>query len=76
MNIACHAAVSLNRILAKLKSLMKSNIDAVYGQIRAGDVRHSLADISLAKKMIGYEPLVYFDEGLERAIDWYTANLR
>jgi nucleoside-diphosphate-sugar epimerase len=54
---------------------MKSNIEAEYGQVRAGDVRHSLADISLAQKMIGYKPLVYFDEGLERAINWYTTNL-
>ncbi|MDR2114808.1 MAG: SDR family oxidoreductase [Planctomycetaceae bacterium] len=76
INIACHAAVSLNQILAKLKSLMKSNIEAIYCEVRAGDVRHSLADISLAQKMIGYKPLVYFDEGLEQAIDWYTNHLR
>ncbi|MDR1142566.1 MAG: SDR family oxidoreductase [Planctomycetaceae bacterium] len=76
INIACHAAVSLNQILEKLKSLMKSNIEAIYSTVRAGDVRHSLADISLAQKMIGYKPLVYFDEGLERAIDWYTTHLR
>lgn len=75
MNIACNAAVSLNQILDKLRSLMKKDIPAVYGPVRAGDVRHSLADISLAEKMIGYKPLVYFDEGLEQAIDWYTENL-
>ncbi|MDR2440318.1 MAG: SDR family oxidoreductase [Planctomycetaceae bacterium] len=75
LNIACHSAVSLNQILEKLKSLMKSNIEAEYSSVRAGDVRHSLADISLAQKMIGYKPLVYFDEGLERAIDWYTTHL-
>lgn len=75
MNIACNAAVSLNQILDKLRSLMKKDIPAVYGPVRAGDVRHSLADISLAEKMIGYKPRVYFDEGLDRAIDWYTENL-
>jgi UDP-glucose 4-epimerase len=75
INIACGAAVSLNQILDKLRSLMKCNIQAVYGPNRAGDVRHSLADIFLAKAKIGYEPLVHFDEGLERAIGWYTANL-
>ena len=75
MNIACNSAVTLNQILNKLKSLMNVDIQAIYKEPRAGDVKHSLADISLAKKKIGYEPLVYFDEGLERAIDWYTKNL-
>ncbi len=75
MNIACNAAVSLNQILDKLRSLMKVDLQATYGPDRAGDVKHSLADISLAKEKIGYEPLVYFDEGLERAIGWYTENL-
>ncbi|GHT11059.1 epimerase [Planctomycetales bacterium] len=75
MNIACNSAVSLNQILNKLNSLMKTNIVAEYLPERVGDIKHSLADVSLAKQMIGYEPLVYFDEGLERAISWYTENL-
>jgi UDP-glucose 4-epimerase len=75
MNIACNSAVSLNQILEKLKSLMKSDITAEYLPERVGDIKHSLADVSFAKKMIGYEPLVYFDEGLERAISWYVENL-
>ncbi len=76
MNIACNAAVSLNQILDKLKSLMGKDIQPIYQPTRAGDVKHSLADISLAKEKIGYKPLVYFDQGLEQAIDWYTENLR
>jgi UDP-glucose 4-epimerase len=75
LNIACNAAVSLNQILEKLKSLMKSDIQADYLPTRVGDIKHSLADVSLAKEKIGYTPLVYFDEGLERAIHWYTENL-
>jgi len=74
INIGCNAAVSLNQILATLKSLMKSDIQADYLPPRVGDVRHSLADITLAQKMIGYVPLVSFDEGLDRAINWYTEN--
>ncbi|MCL2305793.1 MAG: SDR family oxidoreductase [Planctomycetaceae bacterium] len=75
MNIACHSAVTLNQILSKLNTLMNVEVKAIYQAPRVGDVKHSLADISLAKKKIGYEPLVYFDEGLERSIDWYTKNL-
>ena len=75
INIACNAAVSLNQILEKLKSLMKSDIQADYLPPRVGDIKHSLADVTRAKEQIGYTPLVYFDEGLERAIHWYTENL-
>jgi nucleoside-diphosphate-sugar epimerase len=40
-----------------------------------GDVKHSLADISLAKKLLGYKPIVLFKEGLQKAIEWYRDNL-
>jgi nucleoside-diphosphate-sugar epimerase len=76
MNIACNAAVSLNQILNKLQKLMNKTVKPIYKPQRAGDVKHSLADIALAQKMIAYKPLVYFDEGLEKAINWYTENLR
>jgi nucleoside-diphosphate-sugar epimerase len=76
MNIACNAAVSLNQILAKLNSLMGGEVKAEYLPPRAGDIKHSLADVSFAEKMIGYKPGVYFDEGLEKAIHWYTEHLK
>jgi len=75
VNIACCASTTLNEILALLKELMGSDIQPEYAEPRPGDVRHSLADVSLAKKVIGYEPKVFFEEGLRKAIDWYTANL-
>jgi len=75
MNIACHARTSLNEILQLLKELLNSDVEAEYTDPRPGDVRHSLADVALAKKLIGYEPKVFFAEGLRKAIDWYKANL-
>jgi nucleoside-diphosphate-sugar epimerase len=75
VNIACHAATSLNQILEQLRGLLGTDVEAVYEDTRAGDVKHSLADYSLATKTIGYEPRVYFEEGLRRAIDWYKENL-
>ncbi len=75
LNIACHHATTLNQILDKLKSLIGSDIQADYTDPRPGDVRDSLADISLAKQTIGYEPAVYFEQGLEKAIDWYKEDL-
>ena len=75
MNIACNRATSLNQILDQLKELMKTETSADYTDPRPGDVKHSLADVSLAKKLIGYEPQVFFAQGLAKAINWYTANL-
>ncbi len=75
VNIACHHATTLNQILDKIRSLLNVELKAEYADTRAGDVKHSLADVSLAKETIGYEPLVYFDAGLEQSIDWYKENL-
>ncbi|MHC4562421.1 MAG: SDR family oxidoreductase [Planctomycetota bacterium] len=75
VNIACHHATTLNEILGKIRSLLGRDVQADYTDPRPGDVKDSLADVSLAKQTIGYEPTVYFDEGLEKSIDWYKANL-
>ena len=75
LNIACNQKTSLNDILDQLKNLLGSKVKAEYQPQRPGDVKHSLADISLAKKTIGYEPKVYFAQGLAMAIDWYKKNL-
>ncbi len=75
VNIACGRAVTVNAIIKTINSLLGKSIEPVYTDPRPGDVRHSLADIRLAKKLIGYEPHVSFAEGLARAIDWYRANL-
>ena len=75
MNIACNRRISLNQIIEQLRDLMGVEITAEYKPARAGDVKHSLADVSLARQRIGYEPKVFFEEGLARAIDWYRENL-
>ena len=75
VNIACHHQTSLNQILDQLRKLLGVNVQAKYEAERAGDVKHSLADVSLAEKTIGYKPKVFFEEGLALAIDWYRKNL-
>ncbi len=75
MNIACNQRTSLNQILDQLRELLGTDVKAVYEDERAGDVKHSMAAISQAKELIGYEPQVYFEDGLTRSIDWYKANL-
>ncbi len=75
LNIACNQSTTLNEILAKLQQLLGTNVQPEYAPERAGDVKHSLADISRAHKVLGYTPQVYFEDGLERAIEWYRENL-
>lgn len=75
VNIACGEQISLNKILAILRTLLKTEILPIYEEERIGDVKHSLADIQRAKERFGYEPLIFFEEGLQKAIDWYIQNL-
>jgi UDP-glucose 4-epimerase len=75
INIACGRRTTVNEILAILRRLLGSDIQADYQAPRPGDVRHSLASIDLAHRTIGYEPKVFFEEGLARAIIWYKNNL-
>lgn len=75
VNIACQDSTTLNEILDQLRELLGVDVEAEYAEQRPGDVRHSLADISLAREKIGYEPTHYFAEGLAQAIDWYRDNL-
>lgn len=75
VNIACGRTTSLNQILDQLRTLLGVRIEADYHAPRPGDVKHSLADVSLAARTIGYEAQVYFEQGLAAAIGWYKENL-
>jgi len=75
INIACGQSVTINSIIKQINELLGKNIEPIYTDPRPGDVRDSLADISRAQEVIGYKPVVYFDEGLKRAIDWYVNNI-
>ncbi|UCE60561.1 MAG: SDR family oxidoreductase [Phycisphaerales bacterium] len=73
INVACGGAVSINTVIAQINRLLGTNIEPRYVDRRAGDVMHSCADIRLAKELLGFEPVVGFDEGLRRAIDYYRS---
>jgi len=76
VNVACGERTTLNQIAADINALLGTNVQPEYQPPRAGDVRHSLADISVTKQVLGYEPKVMFSDGLRRSIEWYKANLR
>jgi nucleoside-diphosphate-sugar epimerase len=73
-NIATGVRFDLNETFRLLKKLTGYSGEVKYGPERTGDVKHSLADLSLAKKHLGYEPSVDFEEGLRRTIEWYRAQ--
>ena len=55
--------------------LHKEEIEPIYGKDRAGDIKHSNADINKARRLLGYSPEYSFEDGIKLAIDWYINNL-
>ena len=75
INVANGERVTLNQLLDELKQLTgKQDVTAEYLEPRVGDVRHSLADNSLAREFLGYESKVGLREGLQRTIDWWKQS--
>jgi nucleoside-diphosphate-sugar epimerase len=75
MNIGMGEQRTLNETIRMLNSLFKREARPSYEPARPGEVRHSRADISLARSVLGYEPGISFEEGLRRSIEWYRANV-
>ena len=73
VNVACGDQISVNRVIARVNGLLGTDVRPVYAASRPGDVRHSTADIRLARELLGFEPQVDFDEGLRRAIGYYQS---
>jgi UDP-glucose 4-epimerase len=66
--------ITLNEVLQLLEKISGKKVRAKYDPPRTGDIRDSQADIALAKKVLGYEPRVLFEEGLERTWEWYKTT--
>ena len=73
VNIATSKAHTLNQLLATLIQLSGREAQARYEPTRTGDIRHSLADTSAARKLLKYRPQVDFESGLARTFDWYSS---
>jgi UDP-glucose 4-epimerase len=70
-NVATGRRIDLNATFQLLKELTGYSGQVKHAAERAGDVKHSLADLSLAEKHLGYKPRVHFEEGLRKTVDWY-----
>ena len=75
MNASCGERYTLLDLVAELENLLGKSITVRHAAPRPGDVKHSQADISRARALLGYEPLVGFREGLEKTVGWYKTQM-
>lgn len=71
VNVGCNDRVTLNELISLINAHLGTDLEPRYLEPRAGDVRHSQASIERAQRLLGYEPVVEFREGLERTIEHY-----
>jgi UDP-glucose 4-epimerase len=74
INVATGRQISINELARTLGKVIGNTKPAVHTESRAGDVRHSLADITKARALLGYEPTVDLEEGLRKTVDWYRQS--
>jgi len=71
-NISYGERTSLNELWEYIQDVTKSKLQAIHGETRKGDIPHSLADISKAKRLLSYQPKFGIKEGLAQAVNWYV----
>jgi nucleoside-diphosphate-sugar epimerase len=71
INLATGGRVSLVGLLDSLQRIVGARVPPIFNAARDGDVRDSQADISKARRLLGYEPLVAFEDGLRETVAWY-----
>src|SRR5688572_13654070 len=74
INVATGGRISLNQLFRTVRDLVGAKQEPIYAETRAGDVRDSQADIEKARRLLGYQPLVSFEEGLKKTVEWYRAS--
>ena len=72
-NVGCGERTSLLDIIARVEKILGRALERRHTPLRAGDVPHTLADLSKGKRLLGYTPLVGFDEGLARTVEYFRA---
>ena len=74
INVATSGRISLNTLFNTVRDLVRSTVEPIYAEPRAGDVKDSQADISKAKRVLGYQPSVTFEAGLAKTVEWYRSS--
>ena len=74
INVATGGRISLNQLFEALNQLTGAGVEPIYADTRTGDVRDSQADIGKARRLLGYEPIVGFEQGLEKTVEWFRTT--
>ena len=74
INVAAGGRVSLLELVRSLQRILHKPIDPVFADVRAGDVRDSQADIFKARNLLGFDPVVSFEDGLKKTVEWYRST--
>ena len=74
INVAMGDRISLHQLFRTVRDLVGARLEPAYAAPRRGDVPDSQADIQKARRLLGYEPMVGFDEGLKKTVEWYRAS--
>ena len=75
INVATSGRVSLNHLFRTVRDLTGASVEPIYAAPRAGDVKDSQADITKAQQLLGYRPIVSFEDGLAHTVAWYRASM-
>ena len=71
MNIGSGNRISVNDLAKNMKEIIGSSFEIIYAEAQRGDARHTLADVRLAKELVGYESRIDIEDGLKRFVEWY-----
>ena len=74
INLAGGGRILINDLVAQLNAILETDLAPIHQAERPGDIKHSRADIAKARELLGYEPIVNFEEGLRQTVDWYRAS--
>ena len=74
INVATGGRVSLNQLFGAVRDLVGATVEPKYAAPRAGDVKDSQANIDKARRLLGYQPLVTFEQGLQKTVEWYRTS--
>ena len=75
-NVACNDNHSILEIAHTVSKILKIKPRFIYKPKRAGDVRHTLADVTLAKKFLGYKPLINFEDGMKKTVEYFRKEYK
>jgi nucleoside-diphosphate-sugar epimerase len=74
INVACGGRITINELIEVMQRLLEVSTQPIYDPPRPGDVKHSMADITRARELLGYKVVLSLEEGLQRTVEWFARD--